>query len=144
MAAAGIVNQEARGKVVAAVNHGIVAGHHVGVVFCKAGGDGLYLHLAVKPTQAPRGTFRLRLSHFVLAIEHLAVKVRNAHDIVVHNREAADTGTHKIKCDGAAQSARADKKHTGAAQFFLPLRTDFRQEHLPGIAAIILHHGCSS
>lgn len=75
VAAAGIVNQEARGKVVAAVNHGIVAGHHVGVVFCKASDDGLYLHLAVKPAQAARGALGLRLSHFVLAIKHLTVKI---------------------------------------------------------------------
>ena len=108
MAAAGIVNQEARGKVVAAVNHGIVAGHHVGVVFCKVSDDGLYLHLAVKPAQAARGALGLRLSHFVLAIEHLTVKIRNAHNVVVHYREAADTGTNEIKRDGAAQSSRTD------------------------------------
>jgi hypothetical protein len=64
----------------------------------------------------------------------LALQIRHVDAIVVDDTERADPGCREVLQHRRAETARADRKNAGGAQFLLAGEADFGDQEMPAIA----------
>ncbi len=117
-AEAGVVQQVARGEVVAAVGHDVVARDDaLGIVR----GEALVVRLARVTSGLISASARRALSTLETptsdgAVNHLALQVGEVDRVVVDHAQGADPGRREILQEGCAETAGADHQHLGGDQ----------------------------
>ncbi|MNC41373.1 hypothetical protein D3C75_901390 [compost metagenome] len=134
---ADIINQEAHGKIIAAVQHQIHAGQQffrIGRV--QIGHMGLDGDQAVDSAQPFGGCRSLGPGavRIGLLIEHLPLQIALLHKIPVDQADIPHAGPDHVVGQHGSQSAHADDSHTGFHKLQLAGFAQRPEKHLPGIA----------
>jgi hypothetical protein len=126
-----VVHGVARGEVVGAVDHEVVAGDEGrGVGGREARAVGLDAHVGVEVAEAAGRRVELGAADVGRAVEHLAVQVAGVHPVVVDQAERADAGGREVERDRRTEPAGAHHQHARALEPTLALGAHGRQQHL--------------
>src|SRR5690606_29181230 len=127
-------DEVARGEVVRAVEHHVVAAQHVErVVRVEAHHvlDDAHVRVDVRDGLA-RGV-DLAPPDVGPAVDHLALEVGRVDDVVVDDPDRADARRREVQQGGAAEAARADDEHPGRGEAALALGPDAGQRQVTGV-----------
>src|SRR5439155_4849447 len=80
----------------------------------------------------------LRLADALGVVNHLALKVREVDDVVVHDPERPDAGRGEVERGRRAEAARADQQHLSVEQLLLALAANLGNEEMTRIALLLL------
>src|SRR5438067_1984729 len=76
---------------------------------------------------------KLGASHILGAMNHLALEIREVHNVKIYNAQPADSRRGEIKREGRAKSAGPDTEYFGSLQLELTLHADLRHDQVPAI-----------
>jgi hypothetical protein len=136
---AGVVDEVAGGEVVGAVDDQVVVAedlHDVGRV--QAGVVGANRDVAVEALEHRLGRLDLRDADGLLAVQDLALQVRQVGLVVVDDAEGADASRGEVERGRRAEAASADAEHAGVEQLLLTLLAHLRQDDLARVAGLLL------
>ena len=131
---AGVGDEIARGKIIGAVGHNIVASDQIEHI----AGDEPHVvqldrHMRVEPADG-RGRARdLRHADVGRGVDHLALQIGERDLVVIDDAKRADTGSGEIEQHRRAQPAGADDQHTRALERRLAGSADLAQHDVARI-----------
>src|ERR1700730_3029361 len=76
---------------------------------------------------------QLGASDILGAMNHLALEIREVHNVKINDAQSADACRGEIKREGRAQSAGPDTEYLGSLQPELTLHADLRHDQVPAI-----------
>ena len=84
--------------------------------------------------QTVGGRCDFRAAHVAGAEKHLALQIREIHDVEIDQADAADAGRREIKSERRAEAAGADAKHFRLLQLQLTFHAHFRHDQVAAVA----------
>jgi len=99
---------------------------------------GLDVDVRVELCDVVAGGLDLRAADVVVAVDDLALEVREFDHVVVDDAEAADARGREVLDDGRAEAAGPHAEHGRVEQVRLSLRPDVVHDDVPGVAVELL------
>src|SRR5258708_18314241 len=132
---AGVVDEEASGKIVGPVHDDI----EVLEKFERVGAgelcfERLNLNVGIEICKARASGFALRLADVAGAKRDLALQICEIDNVKVHQAEFADARGGKIQAQRRAEASRANEQDLGVLQLELTLHANFRHDEVAAIA----------
>ena len=132
---AGVVDGEAGGEVVGAVEHQVVAVDQlVGVAGVDRDRVGLDLDVGVEVGQPMGGRVHLGPAHVGGGVDHLALQVGEGDHVGIDQADHADARRGQVERRRRAQAAGADDQHPRGLQLLLARPADLAQHQVAGVA----------
>ena len=132
---AGIVDEEARRKIIAAVRDQVVASDQVhGIVGVEANRVTFDRHIRVDARHRLGRAFGLGVADPGLGVGDLPLQVGERHRVVVDDADGADARRREIEHERGAEAARADDEHLGVEELLLARPAHLLQQNVAGVA----------
>lgn len=117
---AGVVDDQARGVVVGAVDYEVVGGKNFGgIVVSEKFVVGDDVDCGVDAQHRAPSRFGFRRANVGSAVDYLALEVAERDCIGVDDADCPDAGGSEVECDGASESAGTDYDNPPATDSFL-------------------------
>ena len=95
-------------------------------------------HFGVHRAEAIARGMQFRAADVRCAVQHLALKVAEVHDIEVNEPDTTDAGGGQIQSQGRTKAARADQENARAFQPLLALQRHLRHDQVPAVTSDFL------
>ncbi len=130
----GVVDEEFRAKIVAAVEDDVVALNPPECIISrKTRLVGLDDHAGIDRGHRATSQFHFGFADIRQGVDRLTVQVAGIQCVRIHHPEMADPGAGQILQHRAAEAPGADNEHSTFGELCLPLRADFLQQELAGV-----------
>ena len=130
-----IIDGQARGKIIAAINHQIIRGEQgCAIIIIQSLLVNMAFKMRVQRAQRVGHGLGLILPQHIIGKQNLPLQIGQSDSVIINQPQRADTGSRQILRHRMAQTAQTDQCDARRFQFLLTGTADFLQHNMALIA----------